>query len=266
MRVMVVEDEKRARALITKLLRLADPKVQIVGECANGEEGLREIPEKVPDIVFVDIRMPVMDGLEMIRRLRVKKLDTEFVIITGYGDFQFAKQAIDLNVSGFILKPVTYEDITGVLQKFESKKGHGSLDPEVLKSLPVMRVHGLEQQCDNLLVKRTIRYVSEHLGEQVRLAETARAIRVSPEHLSRLFREETGMTFTDYVRLVKIDYSMVLLRKTDLRVQEIAWAVGIENEKYFYSIFREALGMTPRQYRILQSGAGDAEDPEAPED
>ena len=88
MRVMVVEDEKRARTLIARLLNLVDPNIQIVGECANGKEGLGEIPEKVPDIVFVDIRMPVMDGLEMIRRLRRKSLDTEYIIITGYSDFQ----------------------------------------------------------------------------------------------------------------------------------------------------------------------------------
>ena len=263
MRVMVVEDEKRARTLITRLLRLADPRIQIVGECATGEEGLREIPEKVPDIVFVDIRMPVMDGLEMIRRLKQGNLDTEFVIITGYSDFQYAKQAIDLNVSGFILKPVTYEDIVGILEKYERIRGRGNLNPEVLKNLPVTRVRELEQQCKSLLVKRTIRYVNDHLGVQVRLAETAREIRVSPEHLSRLFREDMGMTFTDYVRLVKIDYSMALLRKTDLRVQEIAWAVGMENEKYFHSVFKEAVGMTPRQYRILQSGTDDDEEPHA---
>ena len=206
-----------------------------------------------------------MDGLEMIRRLKQKHLDTEFVIITGYSDFQYARQAIDLNVSGFILKPVTYEDIAGILQKYESRKGRGSLDPGVLKDLPVSRVRELEQQCNNLLVKRTIRHVNEHLGVQARLAETACEIRVSPEHLSRVFREEMGMTFTDYVRLVKIDYAMALLRKTDLRVQEIAWAVGVENEKYFHNIFKEALEMTPRQYRILQSGAGDDEDRDEPQ-
>lgn len=260
MRVMVVEDEKRARALIMRLLKLADPKIQIVGECANGEEGLHKTMEQLPDIVFVDIRMAVMDGLEMIRRLKPKNLDTEYVIITGYSDFQFAKQAIDLNVSGFVLKPVTFEDIAGILQKYEMRKGRGNLNPEVFKNLPVTHIHELEQQSDNILVKRMIRYVNDHMGVQVRLAETARELRVSPEHLSRLFREEMGMTFTEYIRMVKIDYAMALLRKTDLRVQEIAWAVGMDNEKYFHNLFKEALGMTPRQYRILQSDAGEDED------
>ena len=265
MRVMVVEDEKRARTLSARLLNLVDPNIQIVGECANGKEGLGEIPEKVPDIVFVDIRMPVMDGLEMIRRLRRKSLDTEYIIITGYSDFQYAKQAVDLNVSGFILKPVTYEDIAEVLQKYKSKKGHGGLDPKVLKNLPVMRVHELKRQCESLLVKRTIRYVNDHIGVQVRLAETARAIHVSPEHLSRLFREELGMTFTDYVRLIKIDYSMVLLRKTDIKVQEIARTVGMDNVNYFYNVFREVLGMTPRQYRLLQNRESATEDQDEPQ-
>ncbi len=260
----MVEDEKRARGLIINLLLLADPQIQIVGECVNGEDGLQAIPEKMPDMVFVDIRMPVMDGLEMIRRLKQKNLDTEFVILTGYSDFGYAKKAIDLGVDGYILKPVTYEDVSEVLQKYENKKGHGALDPAILKDLPVTHVHELERQCENLIVSRTIHYVNSHMNVPVRLAETAREIRVSPEHLSRLFREEMDMTFTDYVRLVKIDYSMVLLRKTDLKIQEIAWAVGIENEKYFFNIFKETLGMTPKQYRLMH-GTPEKED-KAPEE
>ena len=112
MRVMIIEDEKRARAVIRNLVLAVDPTVQIVGECSNGMEGLEMIPKMLPDLVFVDIRMPGMSGLEMIRHLSRKHVKTEYVVITGYSDFRYAKEGIDLGVSGYVLKPVTYEDIT----------------------------------------------------------------------------------------------------------------------------------------------------------
>ena len=89
MRVMVVEDEKRARGLIINLLLLADPQIQIVGECVNGEDGLQAIPEKMPDMVFVDIRMPVMDGLEMIRQAQAQGMRPRFVVVSAYAEFEF---------------------------------------------------------------------------------------------------------------------------------------------------------------------------------
>lgn len=80
----------------------------------------------------------------------------------------------------------------------------------------------------------------------------AREVKVSPEHLSRIFRKETDMTFTDYVKAIKMEYSMNLLRKTDKKINEIARVVGYENENYFYNIFKDFTGLTPNQYRKVE--------------
>ena len=260
MRIVIVEDEKRARTAMYNLLTAVDPLTQIVGECSNAREGLETIRKKLPDLVFVDIRMPGMSGLEMIRQLREENVKTEYVIITGYSDFQYAKEGIDLGVVGYILKPITYEDIDQILTKVRSRRTGREADAILEGRISLANVRGLEKQCSNLLVRRAIRYVDEHLNVPCRLAQTARDLMISPEHLSRSFHEETGMTFTDYVRLVKLDYAMVLLRKTSMKVQEISWMIGMENDKYFHNVFKETVGMTPRRYRMLTSedAQGDA--------
>ena len=251
MRAVIVEDEMRARRLIRNLLQAVDPLTQIVGECANGQEGLEIICEKLPDVVFADIRMPEMSGLEMIRLLKQKRVHTEFVMLTGYSDFQYAKESIDLGVSGYILKPVTYEDISRELAKIYTKLGGSNPGLRIEKDFSFPAVHEIERRCTNILVKRAIRYVNEHMRAPCRLAQTARELVVSPEHLSRVFHLETGMKYTDYVRLVKIDYAMLLLRKTQLKVQEISLMAGMENDKYFHNIFKETAGVTPKRYRMI---------------
>lgn len=258
MRIVIVEDEKRARAAIRNLVMAVDPLSQIVGECENADEGMEVIRNKLPDVVFVDIRMPGRSGLEMIRKLKQGDVRTEYVIITGYSDFQYAKEGIDLDVAGYILKPVTYEDIEKVLVKVQNKSTGGKADGNLREQIALPNIYELEDNCRNLLVKRAIRYVNDHIGTTCRLAQAARDLMISPEHLSRSFHEDTGMTFTDYVRLVKIDYAMVLLRKTTMKVQEISWKVGIENDKYFHNVFKETVGMTPKNYRMSAISEGKA--------
>jgi len=201
----------------------------------------------------VHIRMPGMSGLETSRQLGEEDIKAEYVVITGYSDFQYAKEGIDLGVAGYILKPVTYEDIEQILVKVRGKRTGRETDTILQGKISLANVRGLVKQCSNLLVKKAIRYVDEHLNVPCRLAQTARDLMISPEHLSRSFHEETGMTFTDYVRLVKLDYAMVLLRKTSLKVQEISWMIGMENDKYFHNVFKETVGMTPRRYRMITS-------------
>ena len=258
MRIVIIEDEKRARAAIRNLLMAVDLQTQIVGECADASEGIETIRRKLPDLAFVDIRMPGMNGLEMIRKLNLENIRTEYVIITGYSDFQYAKQGIDLGVAGYILKPVTYEDIQQVLTKVLGRVPVSQVPPSLRSPVSLPDLRELENRCENLLIRRSIRYIDQHLGLPCHLAQTARALMVSPEHLSRSFHEEMGMTFTDYVRLVKMDYAMTLLRKTSMKVQEISWKVGIENDKYFHNVFKETVGMTPKQYRTM--AAPDRED------
>lgn len=253
MKAIVVEDEKRARETIKNLLSKMEIPVSVVGEADNAEDGMKLIYEKLPDVVFADIRMGEMTGIEMIRRLNEKKVETKYVIISGYSDFKYAQQCIELGVIGYILKPVTYEDIDHMVMKLHGKISGNSLNPEIKKQLPVLDLHKLESENESLLIKKAVRFVNENMGVPCRLSEVARVLKVSPEHLSRMFHQEMNMTFTDYVKIVKVDYSINLLKKTDMRINEVARSVGYENEKYFHNIFKDAIGVTPNQYRKMRN-------------
>lgn len=252
MKAIIVEDEKRARGVIRNLLSKMDIPVSVAGEADNAAEGIRLIQTLLPDIVFADIRMPEMSGIEMIQRLNEKGVQTKYVIVSGFDDFKYAQRCIELGVMGYILKPVTYEDMEQVILKVYGSSLGSSIPPGMKKNLPVLDVQKLEYFSDNLIIKKVIRYVSENMGVPCRLSQTAGELKISPEHLSRVFHEEMNMTFTDYVKLVKLDYSMALLKKTDLKINEIARAVGYENEKYFSNIFKETVGITPKQYRNIR--------------
>ncbi len=121
MRIIVVENEIRIREGICKLITNVGNNHEIVGEASNGREGLQLIMEKQPDLVITDIKMPVMDGLEMLKEMNRKKYTTKAIVISAYSEFSYAQQAIALSVSEYLLKPVTVDHLTNSLRKVEEQ-------------------------------------------------------------------------------------------------------------------------------------------------
>lgn len=106
MKALIVEDEiPSLRGLKQKLIEL-DMGIEVVGEAFNGEAALELIPKLNPDVVFTDVRMPIMDGIELIRNIREKYPNIISIIVSGYSDFEYAHEAIKMNVEEYLLKPV----------------------------------------------------------------------------------------------------------------------------------------------------------------
>ncbi|MCR2023693.1 response regulator, partial [Blautia pseudococcoides] len=117
--LIIIDDELFFRKSICSLIKKQE-NYEIIGEANNGASGAEMIRELKPDIALVDISMPVMDGLEMIRSL-VSDCRTKFILSTGYNDFAYAKQAITLGVKEYLLKPVDNRELLDCLDKLSQE-------------------------------------------------------------------------------------------------------------------------------------------------
>ncbi|MFI3214505.1 MAG: response regulator [Eubacteriales bacterium] len=120
-KVLLVDDEKLERVLIRKGFQWEENGFEIIGEVSNGFEALEFIQHKKPDIIFTDISMPKMDGLELCEKLITVIPECYIVIITGYREFDYARKAVQLGVKDFLLKPVNIEDIKNITDKIKLK-------------------------------------------------------------------------------------------------------------------------------------------------
>jgi two-component system response regulator YesN len=116
-KLLIVEDEKWEREGLVEFIDWTELGISIVGTASNGSTGLRLAKETRPDMILTDIRMPIMDGMELARNIRQFLPDCRIIIITGYDDFEYAKEAIDLGVYDFILKPVQKQQLTDVIKR-----------------------------------------------------------------------------------------------------------------------------------------------------
>ncbi|MGE5614581.1 MAG: response regulator [Bacillota bacterium] len=146
-KLIIVDDEDEVRQGILQNINWEKYGFQVAGEAENGREALDHIEKEVPDLVITDIKMPVMDGLELSSILKESFPTVKIVIITGFDDFKYAQQAIKYGVLEYILKPVLPKDIEDLLERLKrllDEEHEHNEDIKRLKehynnSLPVMR-------------------------------------------------------------------------------------------------------------------------------
>ena len=146
-RVLLADDEEEIRTGISRKIDWASLGFALVGEAGNGEEALELAEQLRPDVVLTDIKMPFLDGLELCRRLRVSLPGARLVVFSGFDDFEYARQAVSMGVSEYILKPINAPELTRVLETLRDQLDRQRLerrDMETLRrryeeSLPVLR-------------------------------------------------------------------------------------------------------------------------------
>ena len=186
LRIVVVEDEYYVRKGIIQSFDWEKVDCEIVGEAANGKAGIEVVEETKPDLVIVDVEMPVMDGLEMVRHLKSRKCMAEFVFLTAHQQFTYIHSALKLEAVDYLLKPFRFEDLEECIRKVRLKvhKADTPLEEQILFSK--------ELQVKNSYIKNAVTYVRKHYAEEISSVMVAEELDINPAYFCRLFKKETG--------------------------------------------------------------------------
>lgn len=244
LRVVVVEDEYYVRKGIIQSFDWEKLDCEIVGEAANGKAGMEVVEECRPDLVIVDIEMPVMDGIEMVRRLKGKQCTAEFIFLTAHQKFTYVHSALKLEAMDYLLKPFRYEDLEECIEKVRVKRH--KLDETGEQELLLTQ---RELQVKNGYIKDAVAYVRNHYAEDISNVTAAEQLDINSAYFCRLFKKETGYTFGQYLTNYRIHVAAGLLANFDIRVNEVAEQVGIADSNYFSQVFKKIMGMTPKEYQ-----------------
>lgn len=234
--VLLVDDEIIIRQGFIKLFDWQAHDCQVIGQASDGLEALSKIDELKPDIVIMDINIPIMNGLKVIELSRIKHPDTAFVIVSGYDDFSYCRQALKLKITDYILKPVNYEEFGNCIDNlkislFESKKENKD-----------------SQQKDRMIVSIT-KYLQNHLQEDVSLNVLAQEFHLNAQYISQLFKTEIGVGFLTYLTNIRMEHAKKLLLSTDDAISDISDQCGYNDYRVFTKVFKKKEGITPSQFR-----------------
>lgn len=242
LKVLLVEDEDIIRRGLEFQMDWTEVNCVVAGEAATGQEGLRQIELLRPDVVITDIRMPDMDGLEMLKQGR-KICPFSAIIISGFGEFQYAQQAIHLGVVEYLLKPVDIGQLKTCLIAIGQGQEHRRGSQPVLFSAPPEVWEN--RQGRNKYVAIMLDYIKAHYAEHISLTDLSQELNISCTHLNAKFKEETGYTFHNFLNEYRIRKAVELQQEGNIKLYEIAEMVGFSDYKYFNRVFKKYTGYSP---------------------
>ncbi|WP_276356600.1 response regulator transcription factor [Cohnella caldifontis] len=333
---------------------------RVCGEASDGEEALERIQELSPNLVVTDIRMPSIDGLQLIKRCsEEQRLRCRFIILSGHEDFSIARQALPFGVIDYWLKPIDTDEIHRTLRQLKEEWNgaeaagtssesaptpHAWSDPAAVSAAADETLHEAEDElllaveandkrrigeaanrlCNRLqqtfetpalrksylshvlldLLWKTaewredgspsetvtesvgflqnepagwnaplesfcleaaarlalrrskagpageaVRYIHSHYAEPLQLQTVARELHFQPAYLGQLFKKHVGMSFLDYLHRTRVEEAGKLLRRTDMKVADVARAVGYADPELFAAKFKKFKQVPPSQYK-----------------
>lgn len=257
MKLLIVDDEPLMRDAVQTLLEWRDYGIDAVFTACSAEEALSIHAEQNSDIIMTDIKMPGMDGLELVQKIRIfdgSSSNTSIIIFSAYDDFTYAKRAMQFGVIDYLLKPLNYDEVRNTIERIFLKSRQSKLNESEAANESVDAVNEeLHEEIDKKplkeVVRSTINYINTHYAKNISLGDITGLYHIDYCYMSKLFKKEAGMLFTEYVIKVRINKARELLSNPDLKIYEIGEMVGYKDLKHFRRVFREVAGVSPNDYR-----------------
>ncbi len=247
-KVLIVDDEKYVRMGIKTETDWGLIGCEVVGEAGDGEAALQAFDELHPDLIISDIKMPKMDGIEFAQKVLEKYPDVKIIFLTAFSDFEYARSAVRIGVSDYLLKPFKDGELEASIQRLLHlhPNAPASLKEAEDELIPLKK----KEDFSNRYVAAAIEYIEKHYSDpDITIAGLAESLGVSDGHISRLFKSETDMGLNNYLTRYRIRKAMDMLKDVQVKVYEVAEKVGYQDIAYFSNTFKKLTGKTPSEYQ-----------------
>ena len=243
-RVMIIDDELSARRLMRASINWESLDMEVVGEAASGIEAINVIDEIKPDIAFVDISMPFMDGIEFTEVATKRYPNLVIIIMTAIDKFEYARKCVSLPVFEYMLKPMVRAEVIRVLEKAKAKLDeelNAKREEGALETVPA-------PEMEANIIDQIKKYIEEHYTDpQINLTSVAQTFGFSASYLSRKFKQEVGKNFVEYLTECRMK-AAIKLAECNYKMFYTSAEVGIPDPNYFGRCFKKYTGMSYSDY------------------
>lgn len=261
---IIVDDENLIRDGLKVIINWEKLGVKIAAEASNGKDALDIIKKIRPQLAIVDIKMPILSGIELIEVVKKEGINTLFIILSGYDEFGFAQQAIKFGAFRYLLKPVEPDELESCLCEAKIKIKQQSKEQDIMhKCQNVLGVKAFESSengkadseyetnannvTKNTSILKILKYINDHIEERLALEDLAKIVFMNPNYLSQLFKSEMNENLIDYIIRLKVEKAKELLISENLKLYEVAERVGYKDFRYFSHVFKKLTGFHPSE-------------------
>lgn len=254
-KLLIADDEPLIRRGISSL----DWEKIGITVCAvanNGKEAIDLASLHIPDLVLADIRMPIVNGLDMAERVLAQNKKCKIIFLSGYEDFAYAKRALHMGAFDYILKPASPEEILETCRRATLQIRQ---ETEACQ-LPSVHMAVLEREAREMRekepdsegkinVREINRFIEQHYMENLSLNTLSQTFNFNAIYINRMLKKETGFTFLEILTNKRMSEAVRFLEETNWKLGKIAETVGVPDQRYFSTMFKKDYGCSPKQYR-----------------
>ncbi|OCT15270.1 hypothetical protein A8709_14320 [Paenibacillus pectinilyticus] len=232
--IVLVDDEPTILEGLEILITSASDDYRIIGRYTNGQEALAGIGLEETDVIVTDVKMPIMDGLTLIKEVRSRTSAISSIVLSGFNEFEFVREALRSEAADFLLKPVNTKELFSIFEKL----------------LDMKRKSVVPESEEKKVIRMVKQIVTEEYCSELNLPGLSARVFLSPAHVSHLFKQETGITITDYLIQVRMDMAKLFIKQNPMmKLYELAQCVGYQDPDYFNQLFKKRVGKSVKQYR-----------------
>ncbi len=229
-RVMIIDDERSLRNLLKLTVSWKELGLEVVGEASSGIEAINSIDDLRPDIVFVDIRMPFMNGIEF-SKLAIKRYPRlRIIILTAFNEFEYARECIGIGVAEYLLKPIVRSEVNEACKK---------VIDQLEKMKPEEETVTIEEYNETAKIQDFIR--KNYHDSELNLTSIAQEFGFNSSYLSRRFKADVGINLIDYIAKCRMEKAIECVKMKKL-MYVTAKEVGIPDPNYFGKCFKKYTG------------------------
>ncbi|EQK42953.1 response regulator [[Clostridium] bifermentans ATCC 638] len=246
--IIVVEDEAPIRDWIAYTISNISNEFNVLASASNGKEAYELALNLKPKVIISDIKMPIMGGIELTKKIKEVFPDIYVILLTNYAEFSYAKEAISCGVYEYLVKSdIRPKELKEILDKVN----------ESVKELEKNRVSRLQKESTlseskdgySKTIKKSIDYIHKNYKQHISLQDISNYVFLSHEYFSRLFKEEVGENFSSYLTNYRMKKAESLIKNTDMKISQIAIEVGYTNASYFSRSYKKFKGISPEDDR-----------------
>ncbi len=216
----------------------------------SGAEALAIIDSSRIDAMLLDIAMPEMNGIELMMRLKERPHRPATIIISGYEEFDYAKQALSYGAVDYVLKPVVPEDVRQMARRLYALASEREENERLVRSALEKSGEGGKADVPRSVAEQARRAIDQNFADPaLGVNHLSAQLGYSPNYLGIAFKRAYGHSIADYLGRARIAEAKRLMDQTDLMVYEIAFRVGFEDQHYFSKTFKKYAGVSPSEYR-----------------
>lgn len=241
LRIMIVDDEQLMVDGMVHMVNWNSKGAQVVGTAGNGDEALKLVACEKPDLIFTDIEMPGMNGLDFLEAIKPISPESMLFIFSAHTDFQYAKRALKLGVLDYLVKPVTVTMIEDALDR-------AMVQERKYERFAQQLSYESFSKTNHVAIKKALTLIAERYGKDITIDYVAEHIGMNASYFSTLFKKEIGLSYIKYLTKYRMETARRLLLMGE-KVIDVSEKVGYQSYRHFSETFKKQYQMLPSEMK-----------------